>query len=208
MENIAIIGGMGTGKTTLAEAILKEDPNIHYMPMSLYGAKIPMTLAKTTHKNLLSLTKSEYIWAILANKNIDLLDFEGKRSEMDNFEREVIRTYGPTVIAQTAFGALLPDVQNLADNVCTFNNVMYLKNRGFFVVSLYCDLDTRVRRCMRRKKAIDPTNRHDLERQISDTDRYFETTKTIHLADAVYDTTQISSEGYSQIAREILDVTK
>lgn len=208
MKNIAIVGGMGSGKTTLARAIVKEDPKIHYIPMSLYGARIPMSLIATTHPDLLSLPKPKYIQTVLENQHIELINLAGQRQEMDEFGRTVHEQYGPTIIAETAVGTLIPGVQNLADNVCTANNVLYFKNKGFYIVGLYCGFDIKLVRCFKRRSVINPKNTSDLEKQILSTDKYFESSKTIHFADFVYDTGKKELIDYPQIAREILDVTR
>jgi dephospho-CoA kinase len=208
MKNIAMVGGMGSGKTTLADAILKEDPTIHTLSMSMYGARIPMTLVATTHPNLLSLSKSEYIQTILENQHIELLDLSGQRQKMDDFEKIILGTYGKDIFGSIAFEALVPGVQNLADNLIIVENVKYLKDKGFYIIGCSCDLATRVNRCLKRGKDIDPKDRSELVVQIHKTDDYFESDRTIKLAEVVYDTTEISPENYQQIAREVLSRTR
>jgi hypothetical protein len=174
----------------------------------MYGARIPMTLAATTHPDLLKLTKQEYIHAILSNQHVPLLSLEGQRQKMDEFERQVLNAYGQDIFANIAFGALVTGVQNLADNVIIVPNVKYFKDRGFYIVGCTCDFSTRVDRCYHRKKDIDPKDRPGIALQITKTDNYFESDRTIKLADMVSDTTHLGKEDYPLIAQEVLRITR
>lgn len=208
MKNIAIVGGMASGKTTLADSLIKEDPSMHFLRMSDYCARIPMTLVASTHPCLLALPESRYIQAILENQDIQLSNLKGQRQKMDEFEKKILSIYGQDIFGKIALSALALDVQNLADNIILVPNVRYLKDRGFYIVGCSCDFEVRVERCLSRGKDIDPINKSDLEMQIRNTDAFFEADKTIRLADAVYDTTRISLESYTQIARTILEITR
>jgi len=208
MRNIATIGGMGSGKTELAKAIQSLDPTVNILYMSMYGARIPMTLAATTHPDLLKLSKQEYIEAILSNQHVPLLSLVGQRQQMDEFERKVLDAYGNDIFASIALGALVPGVQNLADNVIIVPNVKQFKDRGFYIVGCTCDFYSRVERCYARKKDIDPKERVQIAAQIRKTDNYFESDWTIKLADIVYDTTALGKEDYQGLAREVLAATR
>ncbi|MBW2966063.1 EutP/PduV family microcompartment system protein, partial [Candidatus Woesearchaeota archaeon] len=65
MKDILLIGGMGSGKTTLAKALQDADPSMNYVYLSQYNARIPLTLIVTTHPKLLEFPKEEYIKTIL-----------------------------------------------------------------------------------------------------------------------------------------------
>ena len=185
MRHIAIVGGIKSGKTSLVDALLEEDPTIHRISMANYGVRIPMTLLSGGLPDLLKLEKSDYIDAILANQNIPLIDLKVTDQDPNKFRRYVRDLYGPAIMAETAIHAMDPKVQNLVDNVASFNDVLFFKFRGFFIAGLYCDFYSK------------------LEGYLGgDRDMYFET-KALQLADKLYDTTKISEKRSQQIAKDI-----
>ena len=210
MRNIAIVGGIKTGKSSLVDALLSENPNIHRISMANYGIRIPMTLITQGYPDLLELPKPEYIKTILANQEIPLIEIKGKRREIYTFKTDVREKYGPTIMAETTLQALHSGVQNLVDHVAGVNDALSFKRQGFYIVGLYCNFDAKLRRCLRGKD-IDPRDRSRLEAlqsHIVASDLYLEANKTIQLANAIYDTSRISTEYCQEIAREILKAAR
>jgi len=203
MKNILLIGGMGSGKNTLGIALRLEVPKLHYIYVSKYAARIPMTLISSTHPDLLDSPKSEYIDTILKNEGIELKPFQ--RQEMDEYGMRVMEEYGKTIFAETAIRATKPEIPNLVDNIPLVENVQYLKDRGFYVVGLECSFEAQVRRCLKRGKDIDPSNTEELEEQIKGTNEFFDIEKTLKLADKVYNTDTVRADVNNRV-REIIDV--
>lgn len=204
MGDILLVGGTGSGKTTLAEALVSENPGMNYIYMSKYAVRIPMSLIATTHPHLLSLSKFDYIQSVFANKDVECTVFF--RQEMDEFVERISDIYGSTFIAELALDALVPDRPNIVDNAPKAENVRFLKENGLYVVSLHCKPETQLQRRLNERKKIDPSDEHLLRRQIEQTNRYFEIEETRKLADVVYDTDKIGVKDYREISREIIKV--
>ena len=171
MKDILLTGGMGSGKTTLGNALMVTNPGMNYIYVSKYSVRIPMTLISTSRPDMLSLHKSGYIDTVLANQDIDLVAFS--RQEMDNYGGKISQIFGDTIIAELVLKAALQDVQNLVDSVPKAVNVRCLKERNFYVVNLRCEPETQLQRRLRERKDIDPPERSSLKRQIKKTNAYF-----------------------------------
>ena len=210
MRNIAIVGGIKTGKSSLVEALLQENPELHRVSMSRYGIGIPMTLIAEGYPDLLTLPKPEYIQTILAHQDIPSIEIKRKRREVYSFKMDVRDRYGPTIMAETTIAALQLGVQNLVDHVASVNDVLCFKHRKFFVVGLYCNFQAKLRRCLRGKDidSRDKTRLEGLQSHIVSSDLYLESNKTIQFADAIYDTSKISNAYCQEIARKILKATR
>lgn len=210
MKDILLIGGMASGKTTLAKAMLKEDRSIHYVPMSDYVVKIPMTLLTTTHPQILELQRiSQYIDTIIENRyvGIDQELFSSQRDMMDKFGQAVMDTYGETAPAEIAIRAARPTARNIIDNIPKAANVRYLQERGFYIVGLKCSFESQVQRRLDDPKGIGHADRQLLEEQVRNTNAYFKVDDSLNLADIVYNTDNIRSDS-RHIVQEISMATR
>ncbi|MDO8741295.1 MAG: hypothetical protein Q7J54_07025 [Candidatus Woesearchaeota archaeon] len=204
MKNIVLIGGMGSGKTTLGTALKKENPAINPIYMHRYGAGIPLTLI-ASDSDLLSLPKADYIETIFKNGSIECKKFS--RQEMDDIGKKVFDIYGDTILAELILRLVIPGVQNVVDNAVRASTVKYLKERGLYIVALNCRFETQVQRRLHDRKGIDPENKSLLEEQIKQTNAHFEIDATRGLADVVYDSDTFGLEYYPAIAKEIIKAT-
>ncbi|MBI2129255.1 AAA family ATPase [Candidatus Woesearchaeota archaeon] len=204
MKNIVLIGGMGSGKTTLGTALKKENPNINLIYMNRYGAGIPLTLI-ASDSGLISLPKADYIETIFKNGNIECKKFS--RQEMDDIGKKVFNAYGDTIWPELILRSVIPGVQNVVDNAVKASTIKYLKERGLYIVALHCRFETQVQRRLHNRKGIDPENKSLLEEQIKQTNAYVEVDAERELAHAVYDSDTFGLEHYSAIAKEIIKAT-
>ena len=183
MRNIVLVGGMGTGKTTLAERLAEFDSSIFHLSGSKYGVKIPMTLGINPNQ----VSKSDYIKIIMQNDDIKLRE-DLTRDMTDAYASKLNEIYG-----KTFFGELYDEIISrkgtigVIDNCPKSSNIAYLKNNGFYVVGLVSDYETQVERCMKRKKGIDPTTEPEMRTQISNTANFFELEKSMSLAHDTFD---------------------
>lgn len=199
MKDLLLIGGPGVGKTTLAEVIKKEIPDINYVYLSKYNVRIPLTLIATTHPNLMSLPKEEYVEKIYENEDIQLNKFT--REELDNHIRNVIETYGRDIIGELAFRSAKDHDQTLIDSITGVENVKFLKDRNFYVLGLYCDFNTQLKRRLEHRKEIDPSDPSELEKQVKSTNELYGVPEILDLAHVNYDTDKIRS---SEITKEVI----
>lgn len=206
MKDIALIGGMGSGKTTLAEALMNENPEINYVYGSKYIVRIPMTLIGRDHPNLLSYPKEKLIDTVLENEHIEWDNFS--RQEMDEFCQKVADIYGGTFNAEMFLRAGSSERQNVFDNIAKASNVRYLKDKGVYVVGLDCSFETQVERRLKDRKDIDPAERILMKRQVSQTNAYFEIEEIMKLADAVYGTDNVGVKDYPALAKKIVQSTQ
>ncbi len=197
--HVGLIGGLGTGKTTLAKAIIQRFPKVAYVYMSRYAVRIPMALHKTTHPQLLTYPRDKYIDTILANTQAP--EQACSRAEMDAFGKEVFSKYGSTIAGEIVLRTA--NKTTVFDGLATIANVTYMKEHGVHVVGLYCPFETQVARRLKDARDIDPKKRSELERQIRSTEEFYEIGKIMELADTLYDTNKLNS---AQIAEDLMPV--
>ena len=210
MRNLILIGGRGSGKTTLATALRAELPDFCYVYTSVYTVRVPLTLIKSTdpkvaRPNLLELSRKEYVRTVMANANVPELPFS--REELDQYAFRLVDRYGEAVISDIVLAVAQPGRQYLFDNVARAANIRYLKDKGFFVVGLHASHETRIRRRHLEGRDIDPKDRSDLERQIEMSDEFFQITDCLPLADRRYNTDEISANS-PKIVREIVEAIR
>ena len=203
MKNIALIGGVGAGKTTLATTLMQEDQSLHYIYMSKYGSRIPLTLIATSCPDLLTLSRNEYIRIIMRNQDIPLQEFT--RQQMEEFNIHVDEVYGDSITSDIVLRLIDIRQHYLADNVHKVSNVRRFKENRFYIVGLHCRFETQVLRRLKDRKPIDPEDISLLERQVQLSNRVFQISDIMQLADLSYDTDQVSITDYPNIAREILE---
>ncbi len=197
--HIALIGGPATGKTTLAKTLQEAAPGLFYAYMSKYAARIPMSLQATTHPRILNYSLKKYINTIVSNQDAEELKFT--RAEMDEYGRKAIERHGATIIGKTALAVAPASRSAIFDNIATAASVTLLKNKGVYIVGLQCAFETQVKRRLENPRDIDPKERSELEKQLHNTPRLFQTELCLQLAHVTYDTDRMRPD---EIAREIL----
>lgn len=191
--HVALIGGLGTGKTWASRSLCKLVEDTSYIYMSLYAVRIPMALCRTSHPKLLTYSRQEYINTVLSNTEIPGFHFD--RSEMDAFGKKVFKRYGPAVVGEIALAVVPHGKTGVFDGIATVDNVVYMKSKGVYIVGLECKFKTQVERRLEDARDIDPKERLAMEKQIRDTQKLFETEKCLSLAHVVYDTDRMSELG-------------
>lgn len=200
MTSVLLIGGMGSGKTTLAEAMIQEG-GCNYLYSSNYAVRIPMWLMEYANPDLLSMNKRDYIDTVVANANMQTGNFD--REDMDAFGQRIADIYGPTIIGEVVYSAIENSKRYVVDSVPKKANVKYLKDRGLYVVGLDCSEETQVERRRKDKKSIDPDG-ESLEEQVRLTNNYFEIPEILDYAHTVYNTDRIKKSDFPDIAKEVL----
>ncbi len=201
MRDIAVVGGVGSGKTTFSEALISVDSGYHRVYMGKYNVMIPMTLIATSCPSLLSFGKDEYIRFVIDNSGIELIDFP--RHELDEYLVSATKTYGETIAAEMGWAACIHTKPNVIDGVPGVENVRYLKKRGVFMVGLSCEPDIRMKRRLQDKKPMDPKDEDELMHQIKSTDDLYQLQGILGLADIVFDTDE-SGFDYTEHAKEVI----
>ncbi len=200
MRNLVIVGGTGSGKTTLANALQRELPELNYVYVSKYAVRIPMTLIADGHPDLLSLTRNNYVDAIVRNSSVELGDFS--RDSMIDFAYSLVRTYGRRIILDVVAPFMKENKPNLLDNVAKRGNVEYLKTMGFYVVGLKCSLESQVKRRFgdRLASGVDCS---ELEEEVQRSNEFFKVDGCLKQADVVYDT-DVTRPDAGEIVKEVL----
>lgn len=202
--DILLIGGMGSGKTALARALVEaSDLDVNYLYSSLYNVRIPLMLIKKDI-DMLSLSRQEFIETVRKNTGIETEDFP--RDVTDKFGEKLSSKYGETFFAEVMFGVRDSRRNNLFDNMPGVDNVRYLKDLGVYVVGLRCSFDNQVQRRIKDRKAIDPVEREDIILQVRKTNDYFNISHTVELANYVVDTDDIRSDDESIVQRILSEI--
>lgn len=188
--HIALIGGIGTGKTDTAKKLCELVENTEYMYMSRFAVRISMALLNTSHPDLLKYTRSEYVNTILSNLDEPELSF--KRAEMDEFASNVFKRYGPTVVGEVALAAVPEGKTGVFDGVAMTDNVRYMKENGVKIIGLECSFETQMERRLEQKRDIDPERRTEMAKQILATQGLYELERIMPLADIRYDTDKMN----------------
>jgi hypothetical protein len=189
--HVALIGGLGTGKTETAKKLCELVEDSEYMYMSRFAVRIPMALQRMSHPNLLTYSRDEYINTILSN--IDAPEIKALRLEMDAFGAQVFKKYGANVAGEIALAAISNDKIGIFDGVATVANVAFMADKGVYIVGHECTFETQVKRVLGRKRDIDPKERSAVEKQIRDTQAFFETERCMTLTHIVYDTDKMNT---------------
>ena len=204
MKDVLLVGGMGSGKTTMAKALQREVPEMHYIYASHYAVRIPMTLLATTQPDLLEFSKRGYVNMILRNEDIELTTFS--RQEMDEYGRRVIETYGESIFGEIPFCAKSSGAPNIIDNAPKTASVKYLKDRGFYVVGLHCSFGNQVKRRLQDRKDIDSEDKYVLEEQVRRTNEFFDVDGVLNMADVVFHTNRIRSDSKGVIKKVLKQI--
>lgn len=207
VSSIAIVGGPGTGKTTLAKLLTGQADDVQYVRMARHSVLVPYTLYHNTHPQLFSFDRDEYIQIVADHVDIELPSFNSiEREELDTFGRRIFDTFGDTVTSEITF-LLYGDAKNVFDNVAKEKNVAYMRERDVHTVGLTCDVTTKVKRRLNQRKPIEPTSAPGLQEQIRSTEELLEKNACLERADVVYDTEELP-EDYAPILPELLDMLK
>ena len=188
--HVALIGGLGTGKTDTSKTLCEHLADSEYVYMSRFAVRIPMALQHMSHPDLLNYSRKEYVDAVLSNT--DMPEVKASRPEMDAFAKNVFKRYGSTVTCEIALAAVPEGKTGVFDGVATIENVRYMKERGVYIVGLTCSFETQVQRRLEDKRDIDPKERSAMIKQIRDTQELFETRKCMPLAHIVYNTEKMN----------------
>jgi dephospho-CoA kinase len=185
MRNILVVGGMGTGKTTLAHALKQDD--IKEVYMSDYVIQIPMALQQK-YPDLLDLSEKDYLERVFENSDIERL--KPNREMFDHwFKQELVPRFGETISAKVAeYAAGLYEGRTLIDNIAWRVNAAYLKERGFYVVGLTASVEKQIDRRLSVRKSGDPTSREEMEKVVHRSNDFFEVPELLGVAEIVHDT--------------------
>jgi dephospho-CoA kinase len=194
--HIGLTGAPGSGKTTLAKALQELVPDLFYVYMSRFAVRIPMTLRRTTHPNILEYSRNKYITAVLANQNVQEPPFT--RAEMDEYGRLVFERFGPAVIGEIALDAVPSGRVAVFDGIATPENAKYMKRLHTYIVGLTCPFETRVQRRLANPRDIDPKEKSQLERQLRETEEHYYTDESLRIAHVVYDTEKMRAREIAQ----------
>lgn len=188
MGNIILIGGMGTGKTTLVDTLKQQYPEMHHIYWSKYAVRIPLTLIANGHDDLLSLPKARYIDTILEHQDIPISPTLF-RPTMDEYCERVTETFGDEFFGELALALIVQDTPNLVENMAKRANVRYLRERGFYIVGLDCPFETQVERRWKQKRDVDSYESiEELATQIAINNRFLEIPESLEFAHVIYNT--------------------
>ena len=126
---------------------------------------------------------------------------------MDDFARHVTDKYGPTFYGELAFSLVQDDKPTLVDNQAGEVNVRFLQDKGFYVVGLACSFENQMKRRLENTKQMDPTDCLTLERQIHETNHYFEIVHSLPLAHVRYNTDDERSDS-ARIVGEVVRILR
>lgn len=189
MRNILLVGGMGAGKTTLANHLLAAVPDL----VLLYTGRRAIMAGATLRRRLpglLDLDRDAYIAAVNAVSDDEIITTG--RDENIEYSRLINSVFGPTIIADTLIASLLPDRFYLVDNILGLPNVLQLRMAGFAVVGLTCALATQVERRAADARAGDAVMRDELVAQTLRSNEAFDVSACLEAADEIFDTDLLS----------------
>jgi dephospho-CoA kinase len=189
MQNIVLCGGPGCGKTTFAKLFVEKIPAYRYQYMSFPAVRIPMTLVKTTHPHLLELSKEEYLKTIEEHKKTEIVHHT--RTEISTFGKTLIERYGPQIMGEAGY-SFCDKESTILDGLAGVPSLLFLRNKGFFVIGFTCKFFTQVQRRMHDVKKMD--SQENIERMVLETNKYLDTEECIKHADVVYDTDVMKTE--------------
>ena len=205
MRNLVLIGGPASGKTTLATALKSAADGLTYVYMAKYAVRIPLTLIEIAGPGRMSLPKSDYICAVIANENITTSKFS--RERMDRYARQLIYLQGEAIVGELGYAVAQGCEPCVLDGTARSAGVRYLKEKGFYVVGLDCSFENQVKRRIATPRDIDPRDQSGLEKQIRETNELLQIPEALQFADKTYDTNKRRSDD-PLIVREILEEIK
>ena len=191
MKGIVLIGGAGTGKSTVAKMLASRIPNAEYLYGSRYLCRVPMVIYNCDSSKLPE-EKEDYLRSIVGHKDVPMGSFP--REAMDDFVDKVMEKYGERILAEVIYNVMDPSKINILDNSARVSNVQFHKKHGFLVFGLTCSFETQVKRRLKDARDVDHTDEVKLRADLKRSMEWFEVDEILPLAEEVYGTDVMSPE--------------
>lgn len=185
MTDIAIVGAMGTGKSTITD-ILAQETNAVPINLGNLVARVPLTLQDQGH-DLFKLSKWEYINLVIDNMSIDPPNYD--RETLSAYSTKLISHFGKRMPAELALATPI-SYPRIFDGVSLVASINHLKDRDVFVAGLRCEESVRLERSLARRRNGDAQTPEELLEQMRHDDELREMEYTVLLSDKQYDTTR------------------
>lgn len=207
MKDIVVVGGMGSGKTTLCRTLKDLEPDLNWYHMGHLVVKVPLALKEQGFNFDQVAGASEYMSLVKHNSTLSPLQ-NYTREELDTMMEYVHDRFGNDISARLAIQNRDSSRMNLVDNVPKEAGVKYLRDSGFYVVAMNCPENVQIDRAMKRGKSVDPTTVEQMQSQVCDTNRRFQISRSRAYAHRVILSDNVSLDDYVGIAKEILEVCR
>lgn len=195
MVDIAIVGGMGTGKTTITELLANETSAVP-VNLSHLVTSVPLHLQQQGY-DLLKLDKHDYVRLIIEHATDDIPPFSRKAKH--KYTRRLLRRYGKRMPAELAL-ASHNGYPRIFDGVSLVASVNHLMDRHTYVAGLTCPEDLRIERCLGRNRNGDAQTIEQFRDQLQEDDQLRETNELLYIVDNVFDT---SAQTPTEIANHL-----
>lgn len=188
--SIVLSGSVGAGKSTFANNLADSVKDYTYVYTSHTATRIPMML-KDRGEDLYSLNKDGYLEIV--KQNLSLV-YEGKynREELNNVGKAAVHHFGPAIFGELINHCYRENQPIIVDGIAGRDSVSFLKDRGYKIVYLYCNMETQLSRAKLRQRTMDTGI--DLSKVIEDTNRFLDLDACKELADFSYNTDELSQE--------------